>query len=85
MCNNCINETTEEMKINKEPSKELNDEDIIKINNLLSKKNLIIIGNNNFIEKIKIIKKDIKIETIKYLKYIFNYIKDKNRSDTQKK
>ena len=45
-------------------NKELSDKETIKINNLLSKKNLLIIGKNNLTEKIKIIEKDIKFESI---------------------
>ena len=73
--------------VNKENSdKKLSDEDSLKINDLLSKKNLIIIGKNDFIEKFKIIEKDLKIESIKYLQIqdISNYIKEKNKSDHKK-
>ena len=54
-------------KNKEESSKELSKEKLIKINNLLSKKNFIIIGDKNFNEKIKSIEKDLKIETIEYL------------------
>ena len=69
-----------------ENSKELSKEILIKINNLLSKKNFMIIGETKFNEKIKSIEKDLKIETIEYLQIndISNYIKEKNKNDHKK-
>ena len=73
-------------KNKEESSKELIKEKLIKINNLLSKKNFIIIGDKNFNEKIKSIEKDLKIETIEYLQIndISYYIKEKNKNDHKK-
>ena len=47
---------------------------------------MIIIGKNNFVEKIKIIEKDINIESIKYLqiKDIPIYIREKNKTAHKK-
>ena len=74
------------LQIKEEPLKGLTKEKIIKINNLLSKKNFIIIGEKNLNEKIKCIEKDLKIETIEYLQIndIPNYIKEKNKNDHKK-
>ena len=74
------------IKIKEKALDELTEEKIIKINNLLSQKNFLIIGEKEFTEKIKTIEKDLKIETIKYLKIneITNYINEKNKNDHKK-
>ena len=74
------------IKIKDKTSDKLTEEKIIKINNLLSQKNFLIIGEKEFTEKIKTIEKDLKIETIKYLKIneITNYINEKNKNDHKK-
>ena len=74
------------IKIKEKALDELTEEKIIKINNLLSQKNFLIIGEKEFKEEIKTIEKDLKIETIKYLKIneITNYINEKNKNDHKK-
>ena len=56
------------------------------INDCLTIKDFIVVGNDNFHQKIKDITKDIIINSIKYLKFddISNYIKYKNSIDIKK-
>ena len=57
-----------------------------KLYNSLSIKDFIIVGNKEFHKKIKLIEKDIKSKSIKYLNIdeMLNYIKEKNDNDKKK-
>ena len=63
--------------------KELKFENLQKINNTLLIRDFLIIGNENFNKKIKLIEKDLKVCSIKYIKIneIYAYIREKNKKD----
>ena len=71
----------------KKISKELSEEKIKIINDTLSIKDFLIIGNKQFEEEIKTIENKLKINSIKYLKFeeISDYIKEKNIKDKNQK
>ena len=61
----------------------LTEEQQNKLNDSLTIKDYLIVGDDKFQEKIKIIEKNIKAKSLKYLciEQIFNYIKEKNEKD----
>ena len=65
---------------------QLKEEDQKKIDDSLTIKDFIIVGNQTFINKIKTIENDIKANSIKYLQIeqIYNYINEKNDNDNKK-
>ena len=70
--------------VNVDPTwKGLNFENLQKINNTLLIKDFLIIGNEEFIKKIKLIEKDLKVNSIKYIQInqIRDYLSEKNKKD----
>ena len=61
----------------------MNFENLQKINNTLLIKDFLIIGNEEFNKKIKLIEKDLKANSIKYIQInqIRDYLSEKNKKD----